>query len=77
MPTQDQAGNFYPIECQESLTAMWQEAGYPVVVDEDRQGYLGGLMLSGGIFISPKLKGWRYDDALRHELCHVIAGDWH
>lgn len=77
MPAQDQVGNFYPLVCQEPLTAMWQEASYPVVIDEDRPGYLAGLTFGGTIFISPKLRGWRYDDAVRHELCHAVVGDWH
>jgi len=35
----------------------------------------GGRFL---ILIDETVTGWRYDDALRHELCHIVAGPrWH
>lgn len=73
----DQQGNYYPAACTVPLTKMLADAGYPEVLHENREGYLAGVRVDGKIFISPELKGWRYDDALRHELCHKIAGPWH
>ncbi len=85
--THDQVGHAYPIECQGDLS--WVKADIVRVPQNDpylqmlapfNRPNLARVNLSTNpprIVVSDRLSGWKYDDALRHELCHVVAGNWH
>lgn len=83
----DQVGYMYPMKCRGDLS--WVKADVRVVPRTVMRaasppGYEAlGMTFQRGpgepalIWISDHLSGWRYDDALRHERCHVVAGHWH
>jgi hypothetical protein len=84
----DQFGNRYPLQCLLDLsyvdvpvvfvseqTMAKLAYGDPVVPRGHR---LYGLTIRQRlILVDDSLKGWRRDDVIRHEKCHIIAGNWH
>ena len=86
-PITDQVGNIYPRECRGDLS--WVDAPFENVSREwlaKRESMFGaqpGGRVLGVTFarrsfvIDETLSGWQRDDAIRHERCHVIRGDWH
>ena len=78
----DQWGIEYPPECSKEAVAQFK----PTVVRVS-QAFLdkatkashrtGTVMPTGAIAIRDDLSGAAYRDTLRHEICHLIAGDFH
>lgn len=88
----DVVGNIWPEACRRDLSedprvkaaivARWPratlEASFPN--RKPRTSINGRWVRVAGldlIAIADDLTGWRYDDALQHEFCHVVAGNWH
>jgi hypothetical protein len=86
-PLRDQVGNLYPKECHGDLS--WVDAPFQSVSREwlalrsTRFGAAPGERILGVTFarhsfvIDETLSGWQRDDAIRHERCHILRGDWH
>jgi len=86
-PITDQVGNVYPRECRGDLS--WMDAPFHDVSREwlaERTAKFGGSpgdRILGVTFarhsfvIDETLTGWHRDDAIRHERCHVLVGNWH
>jgi hypothetical protein len=86
-PLRDQVGHLYPKECQGDLS--WMDAPFQSVSPEwlalraPRFGAEPGERILGVTFarhsfvIDETLNGWQRDDAIRHERCHILKGDWH
>ena len=87
----DQVGNTYPEACRGELICTptgfngdedCALAGKKIQVQtvESRfltKGYLAEFTPGGIAMISSGLSGWKRSDAIRHEACHAVAGEWH
>jgi hypothetical protein len=83
-PLTDQAGNVYPPQCRGDLSKV--EA---TITFKPRQwmaeeaailGYEGRILgetWGNHIVIDDSLRGWKREDTLRHERCHLLMGQWH
>ena len=86
-PSTDFAGNVYPIQCRGDLSYVKAPilfvppshlADYGAKHGMNAGTRLYGLtVMRSFILIDNTLRGWKRADAIRHERCHVIAGDWH
>jgi hypothetical protein len=86
-PFTDQVGNVYPRECQGDLS--WMDAPFDTVSREwlaERRAkfraapgdrILGVTFARHSFVIDETSTGWHRDDAIRHERCHVLIGNWH
>lgn len=86
-PMTDFAGNVYPAECRGDLSGVkapiiftapdiMAKLGEARHLAYDQRLY--GLTLNRQIiFIDSSLEGWKREDAIRHERCHILTGDWH
>ena len=78
----DSSGFVLPSVCRHDLAL--ETAKIPVMLEPRGQNskYDGFTIFEDGtpttIIIMDDLVGWRYDDVLHHERCHVVAGPyWH
>ena len=86
-PITDQVGNVYPKECRGDLS--WMDAPFHNVSREwlaERKVKFGAApgervlavtFARHSFVIDETLSGWQRDDAIRHERCHVLVGNWH
>lgn len=80
----DQAGNVYPPICRGDLSKVeatitfksrkWMSEEAEILGVHNR---ILGETHGNHIVIDDSLRGWKREDAIRHELCHVLAGEWH
>ena len=81
----DQFGNRYPPPCRGDLSHVKAK-----VIDLSRaemavvgnftnmpQGRLWAYTMGETILIDASATGWRRDDLIRHERCHILVGHWH
>lgn len=87
-PYDDFLGNVYPAKCRGDLSYVTapitfmspdQMAALSRLAPHMKMGdRLYGITMSHRfIYVDNTLMGWKRDDIIRHERCHVIAGDWH
>lgn len=72
----DYYGNLYPADCPASIVNDESLLARVTIVRAHVSGAYG-TATGSFITISPALSGWMLEDVTRHELCHVIKGDWH
>ena len=83
--TRDQVGNVYPPECRGDLSHVVADIQFVsqkrLMMQRGADQYTMGWTYKVGnpriVYIREDLTGWRRDDVIRHELCHIVAGDWH
>ena len=76
----DQVGNVYPAQCRGDLSNV-----YVILYFVDRATIRKksdgratiGVALGQVVYVADDLKPDIRDDVVRHEKCHVIAGNWH
>jgi hypothetical protein len=78
----DQWGVEYPAACSKEAVAQFKPTVIRVTqafLDKatNAKNRTGTVMPSGAIAIRDDLTGARQEDTLRHEICHLIAGDFH
>ena len=76
----DHSRNFtYPSQCLHDLSEETKDIPVLYVPKEEIEGndgvtYLFPIFL---IKINNNLQGWRQEEVLHHERCHIVAGFWH
>jgi hypothetical protein len=85
--TIDQFGNVYPPECRGDLShvAATIQAVTPdalqfwaAALHKPANWRLYGLTVGRkSILVDETIAGWKRDDLVHHERCHIIAGEWH
>ena len=83
----DQFGNVYPPECRRDLS----EVAVPVINVQPQVLQIWARALHKPLYsrmyaatiarevilVDETVRGWKRDDLIHHERCHVVAGNWH
>ena len=92
-PFRDGLGNTYPEKCRGPITqegyyhVLSGVKGYVQRQDNDKMPPIRGTKIpsketaagrdGGSIWIARDTSPYQFEDVLRHELCHLVAGAWH